>query len=57
MDKIAWIVVGVAAWIVAAAPVGVLVGRIARYRDGQGPRETQTDQCRARAHRNHRTSG
>ncbi len=32
-----WIVVGVAAWMVAAAVVGVLIGRMIRQRDRQVP--------------------
>jgi hypothetical protein len=33
-----WIVVGVAAWMVVAAIVGVLIGRMIRQRDRQVPK-------------------
>ena len=37
ISTVLWIVVGVAAWMVVAAVVGVLIGRMIRQRDRQVP--------------------
>lgn len=37
ISTVVWIVVGVAAWMVVAAVVGVLIGRMIRQRDRQVP--------------------
>jgi hypothetical protein len=37
ISTVMWIVVGVAAWMVVAAIVGVLIGRMIRQRDRQVP--------------------
>ena len=37
ISTVMWIVVGVAAWMVVAAVVGVLIGRMIRQRDRQVP--------------------
>jgi hypothetical protein len=37
ISTVMWIVVGVAAWMVVAAIVGVLIGRMIRQRDRQIP--------------------
>ncbi|MFK4834242.1 hypothetical protein ACI3KY_00775 [Microbacterium sp. ZW T2_14] len=42
MDWGVLVVIGVAVWIAAAVLIGLLIGRMIRYRDGRVP-ETVTD--------------
>ena len=40
MTSLGWIVIGVAVWVVLAAAVSVLIGRMIKHRDRQDPNES-----------------